>query len=76
MKKLKKRLLVGPVSGQHFESTGSLVVAKKLTQVSAKGKVLKEGLLFSRKWMFDSRLFEENPTAAWAKEHWIEWRKF
>lgn len=73
--KKRKKLSVGPITGQHFDAIGSLIVSRKLTQFSSRGKVLKNGLLFSRKWLFDHKLFQVDPAKAWAKEHWVEWKK-
>lgn len=70
-----KKFLLGELTGHHFDAVGSLITSRKITQISVKGKVLKEGLLLSKKWMFDQKLFEEEPSQAWAKEHWIEWNK-
>lgn len=74
MKKIKKTLIVGPITGHHFDGRGSLIVSKRLRQITKRGKLLREGLLFSKKWMFDSNLFQEEPSSAWAVEHWVEWR--
>lgn len=74
MKTKRKKLSVGAISGHHFDAFGSLIVSRKITQLSARGKVLKEGLLFCKKWLFDQKLFETDPAKAWAKEHWIEWK--
>jgi hypothetical protein len=74
MRSKKKKLSVGPVCGHHFDAVGSLIVCRKIAQISARGKILKEGVLISKKWLFDQKLFETDPAKAWAKEHWIEWK--